>query len=350
MYGYKEPLRIDEVPVPEPAPDEILLKVTAAGMCRSDYQLLEGYFKGPFPLDLPYIPGHEIAGRVAGLGSAVPTTLDYSEGDMVVVNPSWGDGTCRQCREGNEQLCSGNGRWVGFGPQGGFAEYMVVDYRHVIPVSDEAAKAPELLAPMTDAGMTPYRGMRKLRDSGKLGAGRTVAVTGIGGLGSYAVQYAKLLGGGATVVALARKDSKLVVAKENGADHGINVKDKSTGAIQDELERLTGRRTLDAILDCVGSEASISMGFDLLGPEGALAAVGLMSERVKHRQFPFVGMELSYLGSFWGNHLDLVEVLSLAEAGLVKHNVTKVKLEDINENLEALGRGDVIGRQVIVFE
>ncbi|MFI6360801.1 zinc-binding dehydrogenase [Streptomyces sp. NPDC050743] len=168
-------------------------------------------------------------------------------------------------------------------------------------------------------------------------------------MGSYAVQYAKLLGGGATVVALARTDSKLDVAKENGADHGINVRDKATEAIQDELERLTGRRTIHAILDCVGSEPSISMGFDLLGPEGALAAVGLMSQRVEHRQFPFVGTELSYIGSFWGNHLDLVEVLSLAEAGLVKHNVTKVRLEDINENLDALGRGDVIGRQVIVF-
>ncbi|MEU6772409.1 zinc-binding dehydrogenase [Streptomyces sp. NPDC046759] len=301
-------------------------------------------------MDLPFIQGHEVTGRVAGLGSAVPKSVGYSEGDMVVVNPSWGDGTCRQCREGNEQLCSGNGRWVGFGPPGGFAEYMAVESRHAIPVSEDAAKAPELLAPMTDAGMTPCRGMKKIRDTGKLGPGRTVAVTGIGGLGSYAVQYAKLLGSGATVVALARKNSKLDVAKENGADHGIIVRDKSTEVIQDELESLTGRRTLDAMLDCVGSNASISMGFDLLGPEGVLAAVGLMSHHVEHKQFPFVGMELSYLGAFWGNHQDLVEVLSLAEAGLVKHNVTKVKLEDINENLNALGRGDVVGRRVIVFE
>ncbi|SDS18480.1 NAD(P)-dependent alcohol dehydrogenase [Actinopolymorpha singaporensis] len=350
MYGYGEPLRVEEVPVPESGSDEILLKVAATGMCRSDYQLLDGYFKDPFPVTLPYIPGHEITGRVARLGSGIPKTVGYSEGDMVVVNPSWGDGTCRQCREGNEQLCSGNGRWVGFGPPGGFAEYMAVQYRHAIPVSEEAAKAPELLAPMTDAGMTPYRGMRKLRDAGKLGPDRTVAVTGIGGLGSYAVQYAKLLGGGATVVAFARTDSKLELAKENGADHGINVKDKSTDAIQAELEQLTGRRTVNAILDCVGSETSVSMGFDLLGPEGALTAVGLMSQRVEHRQFPFVGTELSYFGSFWGNHLDLVEVLSLAEAGLIKHNVTKVKLEDINKNLQALGRGEVSGRQVIVFE
>ncbi|MCF3963334.1 NAD(P)-dependent alcohol dehydrogenase [Streptomyces fuscigenes] len=350
MYGYREPLRIEEVPVPEPARDEILLKVAATGMCRSDYQLLDGYFRTPFPLDFPYIPGHEVTGRVVGLGSEVPKTAGLSEGDMVVVNPSWGDGTCRQCREGNEQLCSGDGRWLGFGPPGGFAEYMAVEYRHAVPVSEQAAKAPELLAPMTDAGMTPYRGMRKLRDTGKLGPGRTVAVTGVGGLGSYAVQYARLLGGGATVVALARSDSKLDVAKENGADFGVNVRDRSADAVRDELERLTGRGSVDAILDCVGSESSISMGFDLLGAEGVLAAVGLMSQQVEHRQFPFVGTELSYLGSFWGNHMDLVEVLSLSEAGLVKHNVTKVRLEDCNENLEALGRGDVVGRQVIVFD
>jgi len=141
-YRYKEPLRIEEVPVPEPKPDEVLLKVAATGMCRSDYQLLEGYFNAPFPVEFPYIPGHEVTGRVAGMRRGVPTTVGYSDGDIVVVNPSWGDGTCRQCREGNEHLCSGKGRWLGFGPPGGFAEYIAVEYRHAIPVSADAAKAP----------------------------------------------------------------------------------------------------------------------------------------------------------------------------------------------------------------
>ncbi|NJC63151.1 NAD(P)-dependent alcohol dehydrogenase [Planosporangium flavigriseum] len=350
MYGYQQPLRIEEVPVPETRPDEVLVKVAAAGMCRSDYQLVDGYFKGPFPVRFPYIPGHEIAGRVAGLGSAVPTTTHLSEGDMVVVYPSWGDGTCRQCREGNEQLCSGDGRWVGFGPPGGFAEYLAVPYRHAIPVSGEGVETPEILAPMTDAGVTPYRGLKKLRDAGKLGPGRTVAINGIGGLGAYAVQYARLFAGGSTVVALGRTDSKLAVAVENGAHHGINTRDKSVEAIQDELAKLTGRRTIDAILDCAGATASVSLGFDLLGAEGALVSVGLMSDRVEHRLFPFVGTELSYFGSFWSNHNDLVEVLALANAGQIKHNVTKVRLEDVNENLETLGRGGVVGRQVIVFD
>jgi propanol-preferring alcohol dehydrogenase len=114
--------------------------------------------------------------------------------------------------------------------------------------------------------------------------------------------------------------------------------------------KLTGRRTIDAILDYAGATASVSLGFDLLGVEGTLVSVGLMSDRVEHRLFPFVGTELSYLGSFWSNYNDLVEVLALADAGKIKHNVTKVRLENINENLETLGHGSVVGRQVIVFD
>jgi alcohol dehydrogenase, propanol-preferring len=105
MHGYHEPFRLEEVPVPDPAPDEVLVKVAACGMCRSDYQLIDGYFAAAAPIEFPAIPGHEVAGHVAGLGSAVPAAAGLSDGDLVVVNPGWGDGTCRQCHEGNEQLC-----------------------------------------------------------------------------------------------------------------------------------------------------------------------------------------------------------------------------------------------------
>ncbi len=127
MHGYKQPLQIDEVPVPEPGPGEVLVKVAATGMCRSDYQLLDGYF--PVELAFPYIPGHEVAGHIAQVGPGVPASAGPAEGDMVVVDPAWGEGTCRQCHEGNEQLCTGSGGWIGFGPPGGFAEYVVVPWR-----------------------------------------------------------------------------------------------------------------------------------------------------------------------------------------------------------------------------
>jgi propanol-preferring alcohol dehydrogenase len=349
IHKFNQPLQIDEVPVPDAGPNQVLLKVAAAGMCRSDYQLLDGYFRQGLPVELPFIPGHEVAGTIAALGADVPDSAGISEGDLVVVDAQWGDGTCRQCHEGNQQLCSG-GQLAGFGPNGGFAEYMLAPYDHVISVADHPGAQPEYLAPLTDAGITPYRGMKKLRDAGKLGAGRTVVVNGIGGLGGYAVQYARLLGGGATVVGFARSDEKLAVATENGAHHTVNVRDKTVEDVQSELEHLTGQRTVDAVLDCAGSAESLGLAAAILATEGALCQVGLMGQRVELPLFPFVSGEKSYFGSFWGNHNDLQEVLTLAGQGLIKHNVVTVKLDDVNENLEALGRGDIVGRAVIVFD
>ncbi|WP_081288499.1 NAD(P)-dependent alcohol dehydrogenase [Mycobacterium asiaticum] len=349
MHGYNQPLQIDEVPVPDVGRDQVLIKVAATGMCRSDYQLLDGYFRDGLPVELPFIPGHEVAGTIAEVGADVPESAAISEGDLVVVDPNWGDGTCRQCHEGNQQLCT-DGQLVGFGPNGGFAEYMVAPYDHVISVADQPDSQPEYLAPLTDAGLTPYRGMKKLRDAGKLGAGRTVVVNGIGGLGSYGVQYARLLGAGATVLGFARSDEKLAVAREHGAHHTVNVRDKSAEDVQNELEDLTGRRTVDAVLDCAGSPESLGLAAAILATEGALSQVGLMGQRVELPLFPFVSGEKSYYGSFWGNYNDLREVLALASQGLIKHRVVPVKLEDINETLEALGQGDIVGRAVVVFD
>lgn len=349
IHRFNQPLEIDEVPVPDAGPNQVLIKVAATGMCRSDYQLLDGYFRDGLPVELPFTPGHEVAGSIAALGSGVPESAGISEGDPIVLDPNWGDGTCRQCHEGNEQLCS-NGQLVGFGPDGGFAEYMLAPYDHVISVADQPDARPENLAPLTDAGITPYRGMKKLRDAGKLGAGRTVVINGVGGLGGYGVQYARLLGSGATVVAFARSDEKLAIATENGAHHTVNVRDKSVDDVQDELRSLTGRRTVDAVLDCAGSPESLGLAAAILATEGALCQVGLMGQRVELPLFPFVSGEKSYFGSFWGNHNDLQEVLTLASQGLIKHHVHTTKLDDVNASLEALGRGDIVGRAVIVFD
>ena len=112
---------------------------------------------------------------------------------------------------------------------------------------------------------------------------------GVGGLGAYAVQYAKLLGAGATVVAFARSDEKLAMATENGADHIINTRDKSDDQVRDALEKATGRREVDAVIECVGAEATVRLAFALLATEGAVASVGLVGNRVDVPLFPFVG-------------------------------------------------------------
>src|SRR5215510_15126950 len=242
IQEYNKPLVLEDVPVPDIQPDEVLVHVQACGMCRSDVQLVDGYFRRYNDIPTPIIPGHEITGLVRKLGGLVPRSSGLQEGDHVVVAPGWGDGTCRHCQIGNTHICP-NVRWPGFGPHGGFAEFIPVPARYVIKV-DRRLKFEEL-APLTDAGMTPYRGVKKLRDAGALTAGRVLGVFGIGGLGGYAVQYARLLGGGTTVVAFARNPEKLAVAKEYGADHVISIKDKSPADIGKELWNASGQGDLD---------------------------------------------------------------------------------------------------------
>jgi propanol-preferring alcohol dehydrogenase len=177
-----------------------------------------------------------------------------------------------------------------------------------------------------------------------------MAVFGASGLGGYAVQYAKLLSAGATVVVFARNDEKLAIAKQRGADVVINTRGKSLADLQDELLRLTGTRKLDAAIDCVGAPETIQTGIGLLATSGVFVSVGLMGNKIDIPLFPFTSGELTYHGSFWANYSDLQEVLVLAQQGKIQHSITRVKFENVNEGLEMLRAGDVVGRAVITFD
>jgi threonine dehydrogenase-like Zn-dependent dehydrogenase len=131
-------------------------------------------------------------------------------------------------------------QWPGFAFYGGYTEFLPVPYEYLIRIDHKYNLKPEELAPLTDAGLTPYRGIKKLRNAGALGPDRVVAVIGIGGLGAYAIQYARLLSSGATVVGFGRSDEKLAVAKEYGADDVINTRKKSLNEIRHELYKATG--------------------------------------------------------------------------------------------------------------
>lgn len=347
MHGYKQPLVIEDVPVPSIESDEVLVRVQAAGMCRTDVQMVDGYFTA-FQLPFPATPGHEIAGIVESLGKGVPAHANLAVGDQVVVVGGYGCGHCAQCHVGDNQICA-NGRWPGFGPYGGYSEFVPVPYQWLIRLSKDDHLKPEELAPLTDAGLTPYRGVKKLQAAGVLRANHVVAVMGIGGLGSYGVQYAKLLSGGATVVALARSDEKLQAAKELGADVTINVRGKSADDVRKELKRQTGHTEFNAVLDCSGAEEAIRLGFEMLATSGAFVSVGLMGSKAEIALFPLVAREYTYQGSFWGNYVDLSEVIELARKGLIKHQINLVKFEDVNENLDRLRDGDFIGRAVMTF-
>jgi propanol-preferring alcohol dehydrogenase len=346
MHEYGKALVLEDIPIPDIQPDEILVQVKAAGMCRSDVQLIDGYFRKYADIPTPITLGHEITGVVHKIGSVVPKVAGFQEGDHVVVAPGWGDGVCRHCLVGNSHICP-NVRWPGFGPYGGFAEYLPVPARYLIKA--ERHLKFEELAPLTDAGMTPYRGIKKLRDAGALGANRVLGVFGIGGLGGYAVQYAKLLGGGATVVAFARNVDKLAVAKEFGVDYTINIKGKSPADIGKELNKATGQRELDAIIDCTGAPEMLQLGFSLLSISGHYANVGLVGDRLDVPLFPRVSREQTFHGSYWGNNTDLTEVIGLAAQGKIRHTIKLFKFDQLNEYLELMRSGEVVGRAVMKF-
>ncbi|MDL2407744.1 NAD(P)-dependent alcohol dehydrogenase [Rhizobium calliandrae] len=346
LHEYSQPLVLEDVPVPEHQPDEILVNVKACGMCRSDVQLVDGYFYKYANIPRPMTVGHEIAGVVSKIGSLVPKASGFKEGDHVVVAPGWGDGTCRHCQVGNTQICA-NVRWPGFGPVGGFAEFIPVPARYLIKV-DKRLQFEEL-APLTDAGLTTYRGVKKLRDAGALGPDRLVGIFGVGGLGLYAVQYAKLLGAGATVVAFARNADKLAIAKEYGADYTINIKNKSHDDVANELKAATGESTLDAIMDCAGAPEMMQLAFSILGISGHYTDVGLVGDRIDIPLFPRVSREQVFHGSFWGNNIDLEEVMALAAHGKIRHTINLFKFDQINDEINRLRKGEVVGRAVMKF-
>src|SRR6516162_9224539 len=344
LHEYGKPLVLEDIPVPDIQPDEILVQVKACGMCRSDVQLMDGYFRPYADIRPPITLGHEITGVVGKIGSIVPKAVRFKEGDHVVVAPGWGDGVCRHCQIGNTHICP-NVRWPGFGPVGGFAEYIPVPARYVIKVAKHLKF--EELAPLTDAGLTPYRGIKKIRDAGGLGPDRVIGVFGVGGLGAYAVQYAKLLGTGATVVAFARNPDKLAIAKKYGADHIISVKGKSADNVGKELKEATGQNKLDAIIDCVGAPEMMQLGFALLAISGHYADVGFVGDRIDVPLFPRVSGEQTFHGSFWGNNTDLSEVMALAAEGKIKHTIKTIGFDQINEFLDRMRRNDIVGRAVV---
>jgi propanol-preferring alcohol dehydrogenase len=174
-------------------------------------------------------------------------------------------------------------------------------------------------------------------------------VFGIGGLGGYAVQYAKILGGGAKVVAFARNPDKLAVAKQYGADHIINIKGKSSADIGLELSVATRQRDLDAIIDCTGAPGVLQLAFEILSISGHYVDVGLVGDRLDVPLFPRVSREQTFHGSFWGSYTDLSEVMALAARGKIRHTVNTITFDQINQSIDLLRTGVIVGRAVIKY-
>jgi alcohol dehydrogenase, propanol-preferring len=326
LHEFGKPFRIDEVPDPEPGPGEVLVRVGGAGVCHSDLHIAHGEM--PDLLDGPKIMGHENAGWVEALG---PGATGFEPGEAVIVYGGWGCGMCRVCLGGEEQLCD-TLRWGGLGPPGGYAErYVVPSPRHLIRIGDlDPAEA----APLTDAGLTPYRAVKKV--AGRLVGGDTALVIGAGGLGQMAIQFLRLLTPARVVVADVAAD-KRQVALDLGADAVVD----PTGG---EVGEATGAA---AVIDVVGSDESLAFGAAALGFKGHLVVVGLAGGSVPFGFFTWPP-ESILTTSHWGTRTELEEVVALARDGRLRIDVERAPLESINDVLARLEAGQVAGRAVLV--
>lgn len=340
IHEYQKPLVVESVQMPRPRGEGVVVKVGGAGLCHSDLHLINGEWRDAIPLALPKTPGHEVAGTVEEIGDSVPKGI-CERGDLVAVFGGWGCGSCLACKRGDEQMCPA-AKWPGLSQyDGGFSQYIAVpSYRFLIKVEDTKLKAEEI-APLTDAGLTPYRAIRKFRHL--LVPGTTIAVVGIGGLGSYGIQYAKLLAPNSTTIAIDRSDKKLRFAKDLGAEHAIRLSEST----RKEVMEITQGRGVDIIIDCVGAENTTSMSVNLLAKGGALAIVGLFGSKVQLPLMPTVLNEYEVTGSLWGNYNELREVIELAKQGKLKHMLQTFQLEEVNDAIDLLRNGQITGRAVI---
>lgn len=326
LHEFGKPFRIDEVPDPEPGPGEVLVRIGGAGVCHSDLHIAHG--ETPIPVDGPKIMGHENAGWVEALG---PGATGFEPGEAVIVYGGWGCGMCRVCMSGEEQLCD-TLRWGGLGPPGGYAErYVVPSPRHLIRIGD---LDPVEAAPLTDAGLTPYRAVKKV--AGRLAGGDTALVIGAGGLGQMAIQFLRLLTPARVVVADVAADKRRV-ALDLGADAAV---DPAGG----EVGEAAGAA---AVIDVVGSDESLAFGAAALGFKGHLVVVGLAGGSVPFGFFTWPP-ESILTTSHWGTRTELEEVVALARDGRLRIDVERAPLEAINDVFARLEAGQVAGRAVLV--
>jgi alcohol dehydrogenase, propanol-preferring len=347
IHEYQKPLSVDGIPKPMlTRGEQVLVKVAAAGLCHSDLHLLNGDWKDVVPVPLPITPGHEVSGWVEEIGDSVPQGI-LDEGDLVAIFGGWGCGICIHCKGGDEQLCK-FATWPGLSSfDGGFSEYILVpSYRFLIKVDKKYRLKPEELAPLTDAGLTPYRAIKKVRHL--LGPGTYIAVVGIGGLGSYGIQYAKLLAPTSNIIAIDRSAGKLNLAEKLGADYTLNSKESQD--IKSEIFKITEDKGVNVVIDCVGAEETITHSARILSKSGVLVVVGLFGNQIKIPLVSSVFNENQVICSFWGNYSELCEVIELAKQGKVKHTVRSFPLDAINEAIKLLRSGEVNGRAVIIPE
>jgi len=325
------PLTIDEVPVPEPGPGQIQVKIEASGVCHTDLHAADGDW--PVKPTLPFIPGHEGVGFVSAVGSGVTRV---KEGDRVGV--PWlytACGCCEHCLQGWETLCEKQQN-TGYSVNGGYGEFVVADPNYVGLLPDKVGFVE--IAPILCAGVTVYKGL-KVTDTRP---GQWVVISGIGGLGHVAVQYARAMG--LRVAAVDIDDDKLALARKLGAEVAVNARTTDPAAwLQKEIGGAHG------VLVTAVSPKAFSQAIGMVRRGGTIALNGLPPGDFATPIFDVVLKAITIRGSIVGTRSDLQEALDFAAHGDVKATVSTARLDDVNDVLGRLRDGKVEGRVVLDF-
>ena len=329
VHEFGKPLVIEDVNVPEVGPGQILVKIAASGVCHTDIHAADGDW--PVKPSLPFIPGHEGVGYVAKVGAGVKI---LKEGDRVGV--PWlhtACGHCEHCMTGWETLCNGQ-QMTGYSVNGGYAEYVLADPLYVGKLPDNLDFAPA--APILCAGLTVYKGLKVL----DCRPGEWVAISGIGGLGHMAVQYAKAMG--FHVIAVDIDDAKLSLAKSLGADMTINCSTQDAPAVvQSAIAGAHG------VLVTAVSRPAFAQAVGMLHKRGTMSLVGLPPGSFELPIFDVVLNAKTIRGSIVGTRKDMEEALMFAGEGKVKSHISTDRLENVNAIFDKLKGGKVEGRIVM---
>lgn len=329
VHEFGKPLQVEDVDIPDVPPGQVLVKIVASGVCHTDLHAANGDW--PVKPSLPFIPGHEGVGYVAKVGAGVK---QLKEGDRVGV--PWLHTTCGHCEHcitGWETLCD-HQQMTGYSVNGGYAEYVLADPGYVGRLPDNLGFA--AAAPVLCAGVTVYKGLKMLECK----PGDWVVVSGIGGLGHMAVQYAKLMG--FHVVGVDVSDDKLDLAHSLGADMVINARQSDPAALlQRELRGAHG------VLVTAVSRSAFSQGLGMLHKRGTMSLVGLPPGSFDLPIFDMVLNAKTVRGSIVGTRKDLEEALDFAGEGKVHAHFTTDRLENINDIFSRMKAGQIDGRIVL---
>jgi NAD+-dependent secondary alcohol dehydrogenase Adh1 len=335
VTGYHQNLQLAEVPIPTPTgPFDVVVKIGGAGVCRTDLHILEGQWAEKTQVQLPYTIGHENAGRVHAIGSAV---TNVREGDKVIVHPLVTCGLCRACRSGDDVHCEASS-FPGIDTNGGYAEYLKTSARSVVKI-DEALE-PADVAALADAGLTAYHAAAKA--ARRLTPRDRCVIIGAGGLGHIGIQVLKALSP-AELIVVDRNPEAVKLAVSIGAHHGV----VADGTHVEQVLELTGGNGAEAVIDFVGEGGSTGEGVRMLHRAGDYHVVGY-GENINVPTIDIISTEINFIGNLVGSYNDLCDLMALAARGAVTLHTAKYQLDDFQSAIDDLDAGNVRGRAILI--